>query len=381
MGLKALEGHNDKDQNMDKIEINDTASNDSVLETSSFIEEMKKDKEDDTIIVDDVEPHVDVHKNGEMSIGDTPQTLSPTRLSNQEVTLEPLDVDPPSTAADSDIVMNDGLSETLSPTRLSNQEVTLEPLDVDPPSTAADSDIVMNDGLSENGSMQVEPSNSPLSGDMMVEPTELTEPTDDGAQEPWVFRGGLTADLRRLLPIECSGDVLRPQIIPDGLPLTVRPYTTADEEAVIMICNKMCRDSADCADLFPSDLQNLPADRLVASFLTLCPELCMVIEDDSGCIQHEADTEVDVDDSEDKSESIAEVKLNGIKPEIVGYACAALNAKEFYRKQEVAWIPEMCQKYPQELLQRDDLSPAAKVSWNYNQPVITSKAQLRCNNR
>ncbi|XP_045539880.1 protein O-GlcNAcase [Papilio machaon] len=469
LGLKALEGHNAKDQNMDKIDVNDTASNDSVLETSSFIEEMKKDKEDDTIIVDDVESQVEMHKNGEMSIGDTPQTLSPTRLSNPEP--------------------------------------ALEPLDVDPPSTAADSDVVMNDGLSENGSMQVEPSNSPLSGDMMVEPTELTEPTDDGldepaieasalttddlmllcdlfylpfehgarglrllhdfnwllthaasvlprgnksetgewrrrlrrfswwagrarrlgrrlgaaanrelhaelqpyvwelcavlalltaflrwlelgkfpqnitsntqasytwfskgwreafesgAQEPWVFRGGLTADLRRLLPIECSGDVLRPQIIPDGLPLTVRPYTTADEEAVTMICNKMCRDSADCADLFPSDLQNLPADRLVASFLTLCPELCMVIEDDSGCIQHEIDTEVDVDDSEDKSESIAEVKLNGIKPEIVGYACAALNAKEFYRKLEIAWIPEMCQKYPRELLQRDDLSPVAK---------------------
>ncbi|KPJ20949.1 Bifunctional protein NCOAT [Papilio machaon] len=107
----------------------------------------------------------------------------------------------------------------------------------------------------------------------------------------------------------------------------------------------------------------------------------MVIEDDSGCIQHEIDTEVDVDDSEDKSESIAEVKLNapslhrqhnckskelkvisfaGIKPEIVGYACAALNAKEFYRKLEIAWIPEMCQKYPRELLQRDDLSPVAK---------------------
>lgn len=67
IGLKALEGH-DKDQNMDKIEMNDTASNDSILETSSFIEEMKKDKEDD-IIVDDVEPQLDIQKNGEMSIG------------------------------------------------------------------------------------------------------------------------------------------------------------------------------------------------------------------------------------------------------------------------------------------------------------------------
>ncbi|KPJ07328.1 Bifunctional protein NCOAT [Papilio machaon] len=161
LGLKALEGHNAKDQNMDKIEVNDTASNDSVLETSSFIEEMKKDKEDDTIIVDDVESQVEMHKNGEMSIGDTPQTLSPTRLINPEP--------------------------------------ALEPLDVDPPSTAADSDVVMNDGLSENGSMQVEPSNSPLSGDMMVEPTELTEPTDDGLDEPAIEASALTTDDLMLL--------------------------------------------------------------------------------------------------------------------------------------------------------------------------------------
>lgn len=51
----------------------------------------------------------------------------------------------------------------------------------------------------------------------------------------------------------------------------------------------------------------------------------------------------------------------GVKPEIVGYACAALNSKEFYKKQEIAWIPEMCVKYPLELLERDDLSQAAKV--------------------
>ncbi|XP_068625569.1 protein O-GlcNAcase isoform X2 [Battus philenor] len=476
LGLKALENHGDKDQNMmDKMGgSNVTATNDSILESTSFIEEMKKDKEDqdtDPIIVDDVEPPIDVQRNGEMSVGDTPQTLSPSRPSIPEAGVEPLDVDPPST-------------------------------------TATDSDIVMNDGLSENGSMQVEPSNSPLSGDMMVEQADLTEPTDEavdeqaieaselttddlmllcdlfylpfehgsrglrllhdfnwliihassmlpkgnksetgewrrrlrrfawwtgrarrlarrlcaaanrelhaelhpyvwelcavlalltgflrwlelgkfpqnitsntqgtytwfskgwreafesGAQEPWVFRGGLTADLRRLLPVECSGDVLRPQTTPNGLPLTVRPYTPADEDAITVICHKTCRDGSDCSDLFPSDLQTLPGDRLVAPFLTLTPELCMVIEDDEGCIQQEPDaSEVDADDSEEKSDGIVEIKLNGVKPEIVGYACAALNAKEFYKKQEIAWIPEMCKKYPEELIEREDLSPAAK---------------------
>lgn len=51
-----------------------------------------------------------------------------------------------------------------------------------------------------------------------------------------MFRGGLTADLRRLLPIECSGEVMRPQAILPGLPLTVRPYIPSDEEAVSNMC-------------------------------------------------------------------------------------------------------------------------------------------------
>ncbi|XP_047539656.1 protein O-GlcNAcase isoform X1 [Vanessa atalanta] len=465
MGLKTIEHEKiETDQTMaDKLDLNESVSNDSVLETTSFIEEMKKDKDDDdTIIVDDVEPTIEQQQNGDMSIGDTPQTLSPSRT-------------------------------------------CAEPLDVDPPS-AADPDVVMNDQLSENGSMQVEPSNSPLSADMMVEPAEPAEVADElcedaaleenaltaddlmllcdlfylpfehgsrglrlmhdfhwltahaasilpknkteaggaatgewrrrlrrfswwaarvrrvarrvgaaanrelhaelrpylwdlcavlallqaflrwlelgkfppniatnsqgsytwfskgwreafesGAQEPWVFRGGLTADLRRLLPVECAGDALRPHCAPTGLPLTVRPFMLADEEAVCTICHKTCRDGSDCSDLFPSDLQTLPADRLVAPFLTLTPELCMVIEDD-GYMEGDS-SEVDGDDPDAEK---LDMKINNVKPEIVGYACAALNSKEFYKKQEVAWIPEMCIKYPMELLERDDLSPAAK---------------------
>lgn len=52
----------------DKIDINESVSNDSVLESDSFIEEMKKDEED-TIIVDDVEPVVEQQQNGDMSVG------------------------------------------------------------------------------------------------------------------------------------------------------------------------------------------------------------------------------------------------------------------------------------------------------------------------
>ena len=53
--------------------------------------------------------------------------------------------------------------------------------------------------------------------------------------------------------------------------------------------------------------------RLVGGFLTLTPEFCFVVEDDVG---------------------------------LVGYALAALDAKQFHKKLELAWLPEMCRKYP-----------------------------------
>ncbi|KAI8423282.1 hypothetical protein MSG28_014307 [Choristoneura fumiferana] len=475
LGLKVLDENVEKneDQSMESgQDKNDSVANDSVLETASFIEDMKKEEKDDqdTIIVDD-EKNEEQQQNGEMSLGDTPQTLSPSRPSLPEA--EPLDVDPPS-------------------------------------ATTTDTDVVMNDQLSENGSMQVEPSNSPLSTDMMVESVDAAEPADDpveessldsnalteddlvllcdlfylpfehgsrglrmlhdfhwltghaagmlprgnkpetsewrrrrsrfawwagrarrllrrlegcanrelhselapyawelagvlalldglvrwlelgkfpqniaantqgsytwfskgwreafesGAQEPWVFRGGLTADLRRLLPVECSGDALRPTVIPSEPPLTVRPYIPSDEEAVCAICHKTCRDGSDCSDLFPSDLQTLPADRLVQPFLTLVPSLCMVIEEDEQYVRVEDGTE--------------EV-VNGVKPGIVGYACAALNSKEFYKKQEVAWIPEMCKKYPEQLTEREDLSQAAKECIRHFHQFSASERAPEC---
>ncbi|CAB3257687.1 unnamed protein product [Arctia plantaginis] len=545
LGLKALEESGHK-VDMNKTE--DTLLSDSILENESF-ERLKKVQggdDLDQIIVDDVEAQVEEQqRNGDMSIGDTPQTLSPSRVSIVETGVEPLDVDPPSAAA-------------------------------------TDSDVIMNDGMSENGSMQVEPSHSPLSTDMIIEPLDTVEPSEvvdevvegeecagqaltaddlvllcdlfylpfehgsrglrllhdyhwltahaasmlprgaktetsewrrrrsrfawwmcrtrrlarrlalahnrelhaelqpyvwdlcavlalldgflrwlelgkfppniaantqgsytwfskgwreafeSGAQEPWVFRGGLTADLRRLLPVECTSDALRPlaplphppltvrpytagdelqvlsphcralhppltvrpytagdelQVLSphcralhppltvrpytagDELqvlsphcralhpPLTVRPYTAGDELQVCAICHKTCRDGSDCSDLFPSDLQTLPADRLVAPFLTLTPEFCMVIEDDEEVIPYELGS-ADLEDGPEKP--AREPRINGMKPEIVGYACAALNSKDFYKRQEVAWIPEMCTKYPEELTEREDLSQAAK---------------------
>lgn len=470
VGLKNLET---SDKNDDQAMVGNSAENslvnDSILEGPSFIDDVVKDGEEDHIIVDDLDPiKVDeMQHNGNMSVGDTPQTLSPRQPSLAEISMEALD------------------------------------------GGTINSDIMMTDGFSENGSMQVEPSSSPVGSDMLIEPPEsstdlLLDQSEDletqvntltaddlvlfcdlfylpfehgarglrilhdfhwltthagtmpkgadrskpeasewrrrrcrfawwcararrlarrlqasanrelaaelhpyvwelcavlalldgyvrwlelgkfpsniashtqnsyswfakgwrasfesGVQEPWVFRGGLIADLRRLLPLECGSEPLPPSSLPRAAPLTVRPYCAHDEEAVCEICHHTCRDGSDCTELFPSDLQTLPADRLVAPFLTLTPEFCMVLEDDSDCF-----IERDISDSEpnDNDEQIAktENKINGKGPQIMGYACAALNCKEFYKKQEIAWIPEMCRKYPASLIERDDLSPAAK---------------------
>ncbi|KAM3957986.1 O-GlcNAcase [Aphomia sociella] len=480
LGIKALEDSIEKPELSMSDKLDETISNDSVLESASFLEDIKRDKEDDTIIVDEVDAQIEEQqRNGTMSIGDTPQTLSPNRPSAIEGGLEPLDVDPPSAP-------------------------------ITDPGDPTDPDVIMNDGTSENGSMQVEPSNSPLSTDMMVEPAEPTDVPDEsgdtkdtaedlalsaddlvllcdafylpfehgsrglrllhdfhwlachaasmlprpnkpqetsewvrrrarfawwtrrarrlarrlgaaanrelhaelqpyvwelcavlalldgfvrwlelgkfppniatytqgtytwfskgwrcafesGAQEPWVFRGGLAADLRRLLPVEGGAELPAP---PAALPLQLRPYAHGDDDAVCAICHKTCRDGSDCSDLFPSDLQTLPADRLVAPFLTLTPELCMVIEDDHECTLSDCDNPDEADDYAEKRRA----RINGAKPEIVGYACAALNSKEFYKRQEIAWIPEMCNKYPESLMEREDLSQAAKdCIWHFHQ--------------
>lgn len=56
--------------------------------------------------------------------------------------------------------------------------------------------------------------------------------------------------------------------------------------------------------VFLESLQGIPEDRLVGPFLTINPELCVIIE-------------------------------NSVS-KIVGYACAAVDAKLFYKNQEVS---------------------------------------------
>lgn len=106
-----------------------------------------------------------------------------------------------------------------------------------------------------------------------------------------------------------------------------------DEAEVYDICHKTCRDGSDCTELFPDHLQTIPADRLIGPFVTINPELCLV--------------------------------LQNVDNHLAGYACAALNAKQFYQNQEMCWFPEMRQKYPLSLLDSPSLTPTASDSINH----------------
>jgi len=61
----------------------------------------------------------------------------------------------------------------------------------------------------------------------------------------------------------------------------------------------------------------------------LTPEFCFVVEDDVG---------------------------------VVGYALAALDAKQFHKKLELAWLPEMCRKYPRPEKNTDDTLSKTEVN-------------------
>lgn len=101
--------------------------------------------------------------------------------------------------------------------------------------------------------------------------------------------------------------------VPTSRVYTIRPYLPTDEALVYNVCNRTCKDGLEDPQPYPEELKDLPADRLVAPYLTLHPEFCFVVEDEQG---------------------------------VVGYACASPDYKKFRIKQELAWIPEMCLKYP-----------------------------------
>ena len=136
------------------------------------------------------------------------------------------------------------------------------------------------------------------------------EAFQSGEQEPWLFRGGLTGELQRMLPVESVSDLFlyKAPDSPTSRIYTIRPYLPSDLQSVYEICFK----NYDRHILLENNDQ-LVGDKLIGGFLTLSPEYCFIVEDD--------------------------VRL-------CGYALAVLDAKNFFAKLEVSWIPGLLEKYP-----------------------------------
>lgn len=56
-----------------------------------------------------------------------------------------------------------------------------------------------------------------------------------GHQEPWVFRGGLVADLQRLIPVDNGNDLFIYKFPeqPNENFMSVRPYLHTDEDTLL----------------------------------------------------------------------------------------------------------------------------------------------------
>ncbi|XP_022094369.1 protein O-GlcNAcase-like isoform X2 [Acanthaster planci] len=162
-----------------------------------------------------------------------------------------------------------------------------------------------------------------------------------GDLEPWVFRGGLTAEFQRMLPLNGAADLFskKPYSVSSKV-YTIRPLLPADEDAVYRACLLTCDDGEDGTDLFLNHPQ-LIGDRLVGPFLTFSREYCFVL-----C------------DGED----------------IVGYALAAFNAKNFNKQVEVAWLEEMKRKYPKPAKSKKPTQAEKTILSFHKDPVPLSES-------
>ncbi|XP_017003679.2 protein O-GlcNAcase [Drosophila takahashii] len=147
-----------------------------------------------------------------------------------------------------------------------------------------------------------------------------------GDQEPWVFRGGLIADLQRLMPVD-SGNDLFVYKLPEQ-PTTnyylLRPYCNADEQNVYDVCTRLylqwqgeLNGGTHIPFPLPANIASIVADALVGGHLTLSPQLCIVAYDESNSI--------------------------------IGFSCAALDVNIFRRNLELCWLTELREKYPKDL--------------------------------
>merc|ERR1719431_1861498 len=143
----------------------------------------------------------------------------------------------------------------------------------------------------------------------------IREAFQSGDHEPWVFRGGLTADLQRLMPVDSGNDLFLYQYpdTPTSQLYQIRPYRPTDEAACYSVALRTWNDGMDASLDFPSH-PSLVGEKCIGSILSFCPGLAFVFENNMG--------------------------------QIVGYVIAAPNLKEYHQRVCHVWLPELRNKYP-----------------------------------
>ncbi|XP_035702266.1 protein O-GlcNAcase isoform X2 [Folsomia candida] len=136
-----------------------------------------------------------------------------------------------------------------------------------------------------------------------------------GDQEPWVIRGGLTAELQRLIPVDRGTDLFmyKAPVVPSSQVYTIRPYRPSDEPAVYKVCLMTFKDGLSAVEEF-SDHPKLAGDIKIGGYLTLNPDINFVVEDESETV--------------------------------VGSAVAVLDARDFRRKLDMSWMDVLRKMYP-----------------------------------
>jgi len=143
----------------------------------------------------------------------------------------------------------------------------------------------------------------------------IREAFQSGDHEPWVFRGGLTADLQRLMPVDSGNDLFLYQYpdTPTSQVFNIRPYRVEDTEACHSVALQTWDDGMDASDDYSSH-PTLVGEKCIGPFMNFYPGLGFVFENNLG--------------------------------QIVGYIFAAPNIREFHQRVTNVWQPELRSNFP-----------------------------------
>ncbi|XP_065187577.1 protein O-GlcNAcase-like [Sycon ciliatum] len=149
--------------------------------------------------------------------------------------------------------------------------------------------------------------------------------------EPWVFRGGMAAELARFLPEPAP--LVRPDRpkrskSPDCSVFTIRPYLPSDERALYDVCLRTGDSGKDGTHLYPN-FPDLLGHRYVGPYTNLSVEFAYIVEDSDG---------------------------------VCGYVLGALDSNFFYKRYRAEWVPAIIKKYSH-IASRPDLTESEKTLW------------------